>query len=304
MSTDATRSTYLLFDIPSHEKHFLLAVADRATDDGICWPSIQRMMADTNMSRRTIIRTRNSLIKKGYIEYTGRMAGRSGQIPVMRLTYVDHREGNLDPVKKIDYLSDPNCPEEDQNPDLTSAKVAPVSKWHQCQNVTEGVKSGTGTSATLAPITKRGTNTTEREGETHTLTDNFENLKIEICADAELKKTFQEKNLTNKYPTIGDFFDFYKEYQLTKNGGVTRYGFKNWLDRERAIPLTGQSPTFSQDKTYKPGPIYARTITPQHEYSLFRSAFENDKKFKINGRNENSIAPSYDEWLNLQTGSV
>lgn len=93
MSVDATRATWKLGKkITAIQKLILLALADRCGEGAECWPSLKRMMADTNLDRKTLITNRQQLIDKGLIEYTGRLAGSSNQIPVMRLTYVIHRE--------------------------------------------------------------------------------------------------------------------------------------------------------------------------------------------------------------------
>ncbi len=92
MSVAATVATWKLpkSKISSSEKLFLLSCADRAGEAHECWPSIQRLCADTGLDRKTVMKVRQSVIDKKLLEYTGSFAGRSGQIPVMRLTYVDH----------------------------------------------------------------------------------------------------------------------------------------------------------------------------------------------------------------------
>lgn len=124
MSIDATRSTWKLQEITAIQKIILLSLADRAGENGECWPSIKRIMADTNLERRAVIDNRNILMEKGYIVYTGEYKGRSGQIPVMRLTYINNRE---EPTTKYDES-------------FTSACDAPVNISIKC------------TSASSAPV--------------------------------------------------------------------------------------------------------------------------------------------------------
>lgn len=94
MSVDATRATWKLSKkITAIQKLLLLALADRAGENGECWPGISRLIADTNLDRHTIVDNRKILIQKGYIELTGELKGRTKSIPVMRLTYVKNREG-------------------------------------------------------------------------------------------------------------------------------------------------------------------------------------------------------------------
>lgn len=94
MSIDATRATWKLSKdkITAVQKIILLSLADRAGENGECWPSIRRMIADTLLDRKTLIENRQELIEKGLVEYTGHMRGSTKSIPVMRLTYVIQRE--------------------------------------------------------------------------------------------------------------------------------------------------------------------------------------------------------------------
>lgn len=93
MSIDATRATWkLTAPITAIQKLILLSLADRAGEDGECWPSLKRLEADTNLNRKTLIDNRKKLIALGLIELTGEMKGKKKQIPVMRLTYINQRE--------------------------------------------------------------------------------------------------------------------------------------------------------------------------------------------------------------------
>ncbi len=91
MSVDATVSTWKLKNLTSSERLFLLSCADRAGENGICWPSIKRLCTDTCLNKKTIISVRQSIIEKKLLEFTGKMEGRTKSVPVMRLTYVKHR---------------------------------------------------------------------------------------------------------------------------------------------------------------------------------------------------------------------
>ena len=92
MSIEATLATWKLTkeQVSSSEKLFLLSCANRAGESHECWPSLKRLSADTGLDRKTLIKVRQELIEKGLLEYTGACIGRSNQIPVMRLSYVDH----------------------------------------------------------------------------------------------------------------------------------------------------------------------------------------------------------------------
>lgn len=90
MSHEAQLATWELKKSQANprEKFFLLSLARRAGEDHTCWPSIARMVEDTGFDRKTLIDVRQALIGRSMISYTGRMVGRSGQIPEMRLNYV------------------------------------------------------------------------------------------------------------------------------------------------------------------------------------------------------------------------
>ena len=94
MSMEATLATWELkkSQVNSREKFFLLMLARRAGEDHTCWPSIARMLEDTGFDRKTLIDLRQDLINRKLISYTGRMVGRSKQIPEMMLNYVQKWE--------------------------------------------------------------------------------------------------------------------------------------------------------------------------------------------------------------------
>ncbi len=97
MSIEATLATWKLDKktVTPTEKYFLLSCANRAGESHECWPSIRRLVEDTGFNRKTVIKIRQSVINKGLMEYSGELKGRSGQIPVMRLTYVDEFESKF-----------------------------------------------------------------------------------------------------------------------------------------------------------------------------------------------------------------
>ena len=104
MSVDATIATWKLKKVTAVQKLLLLSLADRAGESAECWPSIKRLMADTNLNRKTIIENRIILIKQGYIAFTGEYKGQNKQIPVMKLLYVNHREGLIN-IESDEYFT-------------------------------------------------------------------------------------------------------------------------------------------------------------------------------------------------------
>ena len=92
MSFAASTATFHLSEelITPIEKLFLFACAHRVGDTGECWPSIQRLCSDMGgCDPKTVTKIRKSLIAKGLLAYTGTFEGRSSQIPVMKLMYLD-----------------------------------------------------------------------------------------------------------------------------------------------------------------------------------------------------------------------
>ena len=54
-------------NLPQTEKMVLLALADHANDDGICWPKQQQLTVRCSMSERTVRRVIGSLVETGFI---------------------------------------------------------------------------------------------------------------------------------------------------------------------------------------------------------------------------------------------
>lgn len=161
MSLEATLATWELtkHDVNSREKFLLLSLARRAGEEHTCWPSIKRMVEDTGFNRKTVIEVRQSLIDKKLLKYTGRMVGRSGQIPEMKLLHVEQWE-------------------QKRNSPRLKDKEEPVDKLHS--NDLTSPKNGTGTSP------KNGTGTSPKNG---TLNSKEEKVsgKKSFCADAQKK---------------------------------------------------------------------------------------------------------------------
>lgn len=94
MSVDATIWAWSLTkqQVSSLEKLILLSLADRADEQNECYPSKERLAQDICADRKTIFSCINSLIKKGFLELTGKKRGRLKNIDVYRLIGVPLRE--------------------------------------------------------------------------------------------------------------------------------------------------------------------------------------------------------------------
>lgn len=60
----------------TNEKFLLIVIANYADERGQAWPSIERLCADTGMSRATVQRTLKKLEKDGYVTRNKRVKGR------------------------------------------------------------------------------------------------------------------------------------------------------------------------------------------------------------------------------------
>ena len=67
-------------------KLVLLALADRADDAGECYPSVERLEADTGLNRKTIIKATRELEKTGAVIDTKKRKGATQRVKVYRLT--------------------------------------------------------------------------------------------------------------------------------------------------------------------------------------------------------------------------
>lgn len=74
--------------LTSTEKHLLGAYCNHTDPHGYCWPGIERLCDETNLSRATIKRTNASLKKKGLIKSVRRVNPKT-QEPITNLTRVN-----------------------------------------------------------------------------------------------------------------------------------------------------------------------------------------------------------------------
>lgn len=72
-------------EIKASQKLLMLSLADRADELHRCYPSIQRLVKDTGMDRKTIGKWINQMIEDGFISDTGERKGKTKQVRVLRL---------------------------------------------------------------------------------------------------------------------------------------------------------------------------------------------------------------------------
>ncbi len=90
MSIDATRWAYAQKTGSSARKAVLLSMADRAGEDHTCYPSLDRIAADTELNRKTVIKAIGELEEMGFIRFTGKTRGHGAK--VYQLVGVPSRE--------------------------------------------------------------------------------------------------------------------------------------------------------------------------------------------------------------------
>ncbi|EOW8418906.1 helix-turn-helix domain-containing protein [Acinetobacter baumannii] len=74
------------------KKLVLLSLADRAGETHECYPSIARLVDDTEMDRKTVLKIIEELIEDGFIIDTGKREGKTKQVKVYLLIGVKGRE--------------------------------------------------------------------------------------------------------------------------------------------------------------------------------------------------------------------
>lgn len=96
----------------SSAKFVLVAMANCAGADMICWPSIPYLVEATCQDRKTVMENMRRLRESGFITPTGEHKGRTGQVPVYALNGTGNgsvktgrpaRDGAWDPTADIAY---------------------------------------------------------------------------------------------------------------------------------------------------------------------------------------------------------
>lgn len=135
MSLDASKWAWEV-EIPTKKggalkplkKLVLLSLADRAGEDHCAYPSVSRLVDDTAMDRKTILKIIDELIEDGLIEDTGERKGKTKQVKVYQLVGVNGRERSL----KMELFKS-------KKDDLNSPKVGTVPTMEQSQQFHERV---------------------------------------------------------------------------------------------------------------------------------------------------------------------
>lgn len=215
MSLDASIWAFKAGVKTSSQRLVLLALADRAGESHKCYPSIKRMVKDTLLNRKTIIKVLDELEASSFIKFTGEITGNG--VKVYQLIGVMGRE-------------------EDS---VTSPKNGTSTNNGTSSNFGTGSKNGTSTNIGTATSPKNGTETSTNIGTqnlSRNLSDESKNkktwlslkkLREEILLAADQETYEQIKNAT--------WFDrelrAFELYNAAKNlcDELMNYHFADWL---------------------------------------------------------------------------
>ncbi|MEJ7854789.1 helix-turn-helix domain-containing protein [Acinetobacter baumannii] len=158
MSLDASIWAFKAEVKTSSQRLVLLALADRAGESHKCYPSIKRMVKDTLLNRKTIIKVLDELEASSFIKFTGEITGNG--VKVYQLIGVMGRE-------------------EDS---VTSPKKGTSTNNGTSSNFGTGSKNGTSTNIGTATSPKNGTETSTNIG--------TQNLSMNLSDESKNKKTW------------------------------------------------------------------------------------------------------------------
>ena len=100
MSVDATRWAWNVELNSSTKRLVLLSLADRAGEEHTCYPSTKRVVKDTCLDRKTILKAITEMIDDGLIFDTGERKGNG--VRVLKLVGILGRENEIHPKKITD----------------------------------------------------------------------------------------------------------------------------------------------------------------------------------------------------------
>ncbi|MDC4457934.1 helix-turn-helix domain-containing protein [Acinetobacter baumannii] len=215
MSLDASIWAFKAEVKTSSQRLVLLALADRAGESHKCYPSIKRMVKDTLLNRKTIIKVLDELEAGSFIKFTGEITGNG--VKVYQLIGVMSRE-------------------EDS---VTGPKNGTSTNNGTSSNFGTGSKNGTSTNIGTATSPKNGTETSTNIGTqnlSRNLSDESKNKKTWLS----LKKLGEEIRLATDQETYeqirnATWFDrelrAFELYNAEKNlcDELMNYHFADWL---------------------------------------------------------------------------
>ena len=176
MSLDATIWAWNAEVKSVSERLILLSLADRAGETHKCYPSIMRMVKDTKMNRKTIIKVLDELEQKSLIKFTGEIVGNG--VKVYQLLGVNGREEIKSSAKKG-----------------TSGK--------------KGTSTNLGTGSNIGTSTENGTGSSPKNGTETSTVFGTQNLPMNLPLESKNKKDwFCFKKLREEIHLADDSIDF------------------------------------------------------------------------------------------------
>ena len=176
MSLDATIWAWNAEVKSGSERLILLSLADRAGETHKCYPSIMRMVKDTKMNRKTIIKVLDELEQKSLIKFTGEIVGNG--VKVYQLLGVNGREEIKSSAKKG-----------------TSGK--------------KGTSTNLGTGSNIGTSTENGTGSSPKNGTETSTVFGTQNLPMNLPLESKNKKDwFCFKKLREEIYLADDSIDF------------------------------------------------------------------------------------------------
>lgn len=161
MSFDASRWAWKVKVRGASQRLVLLALADRAGDENRCYPSLSRLILDTSLNRKTIIKVLDELETKKLIKFTGEIKGNGVKVYELigMTTQVEFVENTV--KTKLSKKDSAN---------LAESEI----------NLSTGSNSGTSTKKGTSTSTNNGTSTSTKNG--------TQNLSLNLSIESKNKK--------------------------------------------------------------------------------------------------------------------
>ncbi|HCW4746292.1 helix-turn-helix domain-containing protein [Acinetobacter baumannii] len=230
------------------KKLVLLSLADRAGETHECYPSIARLVDDTEMDRKTVLKIIDELIEDGFIIDTGKREGKTKQVKVYLLIGVKGRETV---PTKVHF--------DTENDDLNNTNNGTVPTTEQFQQFHERVPTIPLNSPNVG--TRNLSKNLSEESKNKKTWLSLKKLREEILLATDQETYEQIKNAT--------WFDrelrAFELYNAEKNlcDELMHYHFADWL-----INACGKYQAREQSKNPKVG---AQVRTPQGESNTLSS---------------------------------
>ncbi|AMW78628.1 DNA-binding protein [Acinetobacter sp. TGL-Y2] len=176
MSLDASVWAWKANVKSATQRLILLSLADRAGESHKCYPSVMRIVKDTKMNRKTIIKVLDELEQQGLIKFTGELIGNG--VKVYQLVGISGREESS-----------------------TSTKKGTGGK--------NGTSTNLGTGSNIGTSTDNGTGSSPNNGTETSTVIGTQNLPMNLPLESKNKKTwFCFKKLREEIYLADDGIDF------------------------------------------------------------------------------------------------